>query len=84
MPEIARFYGMVIKMFFRNTEHNPPHIHVSYGDYAGLIDLENGEMIEGDLPVKAYRLVKEWFDIHKKELHEMWNNQQLQKIPPLE
>ena len=43
MPEIARFYGMVIKMFFRKTEHNPPHIHVSYGDYAGLIDLLNVE-----------------------------------------
>jgi len=41
-------------------------------------------MLEGDLPVKAYNLVKEWFDLHKKELHDMWNNQQLQKLPPLE
>jgi hypothetical protein len=84
MPELARFYGIVIKMFFRGTEHDPPHIHVSYGDYAGLIDLRNGEMIEGDLPTRAYRLVKEWHEAHKNELLDMWNNQQLQKLPPLE
>jgi len=84
MPELARFYGIVIKMFFRNTEHEPPHIHASYGDYAGLIDLRNGEMIEGDLPARAYRLVKEWYEAHKNELQDMWNNQQLQKLPPLE
>jgi hypothetical protein len=48
MPEITRFYGMVIKMFFSNKEHEPPHIHVNYGDYAGLIDIRTGEMIEGD------------------------------------
>jgi hypothetical protein len=84
MPDIARFYGMVIKMFFRKAEHNPPHIHVIYGDYTGLISLENGEMIEGDLPVKAYRLVKEWYETHKGELLDMWNSQQLKKLPPLE
>jgi hypothetical protein len=84
MPELARFYGIVIKMFFHNAEHEPPHIHVSYGDYAGLIGLQNGEMIEGDLPARAYRLVKEWYEAHKKELQDMWNNQQFQKLPPLE
>ena len=84
MPEIARFYGMVIKMFFSNKEHEPPHIHVNYGDYAGLVDIRTGEMIEGDLPARSYRLVKEWYEAHKNELLDMWNNQQLQKLPPLE
>ena len=84
MPELARFYGLVIKMFFRDSEHEPPHIHVSYGDYAGLIDIKTGEMIEGDLPARACRLVKEWHDAHKNELQDMWSNQQLQKLPPLE
>jgi hypothetical protein len=41
-------------------------------------------MIEGDLPARAYRLVKEWYEVHKNELQDMWNNQQLQKLPPLE
>ena len=84
MPELARFYGLVIKMFFRDSEHEPPHIHVSYGDYAGLVDIKTGEMIEGDLPARAYRLVKEWHDLYKNELQDMWNNQQLKKLPPLE
>lgn len=84
MPEISRFYGLIIKMFFRDSEHDPPHIHVSYGEYAGLIDLRDGKMLEGDLPARAYRLVTEWFESHKKELNNMWNNQQLEKLPPLE
>jgi hypothetical protein len=41
-------------------------------------------MIEGDLPARAYHLVKEWFEAHKNELNDMWNNQKLQKLPPLE
>jgi hypothetical protein len=84
MPEITRFYGIIIKMFFREKEHEPPHIHVTYGENVGIIDLESGEMTEGDLPARAYRLVKEWFDVHKNELHDMWKSQQLQKLPPLE
>ena len=84
MPEIARFYGMVIKMFFRDAEHNPPHIHVIYGDFAGLIDLETGEMLEGDLPLRAFKLVKEWHGARKAELLDMWQSQRLRKLPPLE
>ena len=84
MPEIARFYGMIIKMFFRGTEHDPPHIHVIYGDYAGLIDLSSGEMLEGDLPARAFRLIKEWHETHRSELLDMWKSQQIRKLPPLE
>ena len=84
MPEIARFYGLIIKMFFRNKEHDPPHIHVIYGEYTGLINLYNGEMLEGDLPARAYRLVKDWYDANKNELLEMWNKQDFKKLPPLE
>ena len=84
MPEIARFYGMVIKMFFRSAEHDPPHIHVIYGDYVGVVDLKSGDMIEGDLPARAYRLMKEWLEAHKNELQDMWQTQQIRKLPPLE
>ena len=53
MPVIARFYGMVIKMYFRQSEHNPPHIHAIYGECVGVIDIRTGEMLEGDLSKRA-------------------------------
>lgn len=56
MPEISRFYGLIIKMYFRVAEHNPPHFHVIYGDTAGIFDIETLKMLEGDLPLKALYL----------------------------
>ena len=60
MPVISRFYGVVIKMYFRQDEHNPPHIHAIYGEYIGVIDIQTGKMLEGDLPVRALKMVQEW------------------------
>ena len=57
MPVITTFYGIIIKMFF--WDHNPPHLHAVYGDYNALIDLNNLELIEGDLPPRAMKLVQE-------------------------
>ena len=57
MPEISRFYGLVIKMFFKRKEHEPPHIHALYGEYIGIFELSSLQMIEGDLPSKAHQLV---------------------------
>lgn len=84
MPVIARFYGMVIKMYFLGSEHNPPHIHVVYGEYLGVIDIRTLEMLEGDLPRKAVALVQEWTAAHQAELQEMWETQQFRTLPPLE
>ena len=53
MPEICRFYGIVIKMFFKPKEHEPSHIHALYGEYVGEFNIRTLEMIEGDLPKKA-------------------------------
>lgn len=83
MPEISRFYGLVIKMFFRSSEHNPPHFHVAYGDYLGVINLETLEMEEGDLPPRALKMVKEWATCHKDELLAVWRSQNFRKIDPL-
>ena len=83
MPEISRFYGIVIKMFFKPKEHEPSHIHALYGEYVGIFDLQKMEMIEGDFPIKAQELVKEWLKIHKTELQKMWEEQELKKLPPL-
>ncbi len=82
MPEITRFYGIVIKIFF-TREHNPPHFHAVYGEYNAEISIENGEMIEGDLPQKAQELIKEWWKIHQSEIEKMWNTKTLKKLPPL-
>jgi len=84
MPEVSRFYGMIVKMFFSAGEHNPPHIHVLYGEYAGLFDIRTGEMFEGDLPVRALSLLKEWLRAHRDELLEMWRTQKIRRLPPLE
>ena len=84
MPIISRFYGLVIKMYFRQSEHNPPHIHVIYGEYLGVIDIQTFEMLEGDLPTKALGLVREWTEKHKLALLEIWNTQIFQQLPPLE
>lgn len=81
MPEIARFFGILIKMFFR--EHNPPHFHALYGEYVGEFDIQDLTMIQGDLPPRAVSLVREWAELHQKELLEMWNSQKIYKLPPL-
>ncbi len=83
MPEISRFYGIVIKMFFKPKEHEPSHIHALYGEYVGIFDLQTMEMTEGDLPKKAQELAKEWLKQNQKELIEMWDSQKLRKLPPL-
>jgi hypothetical protein len=84
MPVLARFYGIVIKMFFAQSEHNPPHIHSTYGEYVGVIDIQTGEMLEGDLPPKALDMVREWTIKHQNELMTIWNTQEFKTLPPLE
>ena len=83
MPEICRFYGIVIKMFFKPKEHEPSHVHALYGEHIGIFDLRTMEMTEGDLPTKAQQLVKEWLKENQDKLIEMWDTQKLEKLPPL-
>ena len=83
MPEITRFYGIVIKMFFKPKEHEPSHIHALYGEYMGEFNIQTLEMIQGDLPKKAQELVSEWLESHQAELQKMWDSQKIEKLPPL-
>ncbi len=83
MPVLSSFYGITIKMYFQQSEHNPPHIHAIYGEYMGAININTGELIEGDLPKRALKLVQEWLTINKRELLNMWNTQEFSKISPL-
>lgn len=84
MPEISRFYGIVIKMFFKSKEHEPSHIHALYGEYVGIFNLKTHKMTDGDLPQKAQALVEEWLIINADKLQEMWYTQNIVKLPPLE
>jgi hypothetical protein len=81
MQEITRFYVIIIKLFF--ADHPPPHFHAIYGDYNALINLETLEIIEGDLPNRATKMVIEWAKIYQSELLKMWNTQEFNKLPPL-
>lgn len=83
MPEVSRFYGIIIKMFFKPKEHEPAHIHAQYDEYAGIFDINTFDMTEGDMPLRAQKMVKEWLTIHKDELMNMWNTQKIIKLPPL-
>lgn len=83
MPEISRFYGIIIKMFFKPKEHEPSHIHALYGEYVGIFDLKTMEMTEGDMPIKAQGLKKEWISRNQESLLQMWESQKLGKLPPL-
>ena len=83
MPVISRFYGLVIKMYFRQAEHNPPHIHVIYGDFSGVIDIQTGKMIEGDLPGRALKMLDEWLQQYRTDLLHIWDTQEFIELPPL-
>jgi len=66
MPEISRFFGIVIKMFF--DDHNPPHFHAEYGADLALIDIRSLCVFAGQLPPRALGLVIEWATLHRQEL----------------
>ena len=84
MPVITRFYGIIIKMFFIQSEHQPPHFHAVYGDYNGIFAIDSLEMLEGDLPVRAKRLVVEWAQNYQTELKRIWDSQEFVQLPGLE
>lgn len=84
MPVLARFYGIVIKMYFLQSEHNPPHIHAMYNDDVAAIDYMTGEVLEGYLPPKALALVREWIEINRNEIQKIWETQEFKKLPPLD
>jgi len=81
MPEICRFLGIVISMYF--DEHNPPHFHVRYNDYRAVIDIRNLNLLDGHLPAKVRGLIEEWAEQHHEELLRMWELKDFHKVEPL-
>ena len=84
MPVLSRFYGIIIRMYFLQKEHNPPHIHAIYGDDVAAITIPDGKVIEGALPNKALEMVKEWVSLNKDELLTIWETQEFKQLSPLE
>ena len=85
MPEISRFLGIIIRMYFR--EHAPAHFHAEYGDYEITVDIETG-VVYGRFPRRALSAVLEWYVLHQDELRKNWEaamqRQPLSTIEPLE
>ncbi len=71
MPELSRFYGIIIRMFFK--DHFPAHFHAFYQDSEAVISIEDGKILNGKLPKRAQTMVEEWRKIHLNELTENWN-----------
>ena len=85
MPEISRFYGILIKMYF--NEHDPPHFYAEYHDYKASVLIKNGVVVEGKMPKRALKLIFEWLEIHQEELLDNWKSIEatgdFNKIEPL-
>ena len=85
MPEISRFLGIVVAMFYR--DHGPAHFHAFYGDYHVNVTIETN-VVSGDFQKRALSHVLEWLDLHRAELLEDWElakqRQPLKKVTPLE
>ncbi len=81
MPEISRFYGIIVYMFF--NDHNSPHFKVKYGEFEANILIENGEIWNGSLPVNKHKLIQAWTEIHQEELINMWNTKYFHAVNPL-
>jgi hypothetical protein len=86
MPEISRFFGIIVVMYF--DEHNPPHFHVRYGEDRAVISINELKLMEGKIPKRALALVLEWANEHRDELLKNWNSLETtgdySKIAPLE
>jgi len=86
MPEISRFFGIIIRMYY--DDHGPPHVHVEYEGNKALVDF-GGNVLRGAIGSRtALRLVREWIDLHVSELGEDWalarSGREIHKIAPLD
>jgi hypothetical protein len=79
MPEISRFYGIIIRMFY--NDHNPPHFHAEYGDDEVLVNINTLAVFHGSLPARALGLVIEWASQHQAELRNDWEQVRRQQAP---
>lgn len=79
MPEICRFFGIIIRMYY--DDHNPPHFHALYGEDEAWININTLAMFSGSLPSRALGLVIEWASMHQDELRQNWELARKQQKP---
>lgn len=84
MPEISRFYGMIVRMYLKSKEHEPPHIHIEYSGHECLINLRTCARERGKIPARALGMVIEWTEKNQDKLLEMWETGKIEKLPPLD
>ncbi len=86
MPTISDFYGIYIQMYF--DDKHVPHFHAIYSGHKALINISTGRIMSGGLPPRAYRLVREWWRLHRAELNTNWErarrHEELNRIEGLE
>ena len=81
MPEISRFFGIVISMYF--DDHNPPHFHAHYAGKEAIVDIAKAKIIRGNLPKRERYLVKAWTLDNQMKLLKMWDEKKIRKIKGL-
>jgi hypothetical protein len=82
MPELSRFYGIVIRMYMEaSAPHHLPHFHAYYQDAIGVFGLEPIDLIAGSLPRRQQRLVEAWAELHQEELNDAWQRLQSGQAP---
>ena len=88
MPELSRFYGIILKMLYSdNDQHHKPHFHVYYNGYEASIGID-GELLAGSLPQKQFKMLVGWLALHEEEAYAAWNKavrgEHFDKIKPLQ
>ena len=82
MPEIARFFGVIIRMYVETgAPHHQRHFHAYFQDHAAVYSIDNMEVIGGSLPRRQQRMVEAWAEIHRDELLENWERLQSGQLP---
>jgi len=88
MPLLSTFYGILLYMYWLDTkQHNLPHIHAEYAEHEAVFAIEDGELLDGDMPRRQTRLIQAWIELHREELMAAWSlavrGEAIFKIEPL-
>ena len=87
MPTISLFYGILIQMYWGDSEHQPPHFHAKYGEHQAQVDIKTAAIVAGSLPPRQGKMVEVWADLHRDDLMANWelvmSHEQPFRIEPL-
>jgi len=80
MPVISTFLGIVVRVY--HDDHNPPHVHVQYGEFEAIVEIATGRMLSGRLPPRVKRLVLEWLQLRRAAVKRAWTLARKHRTPP--